>query len=273
MRPVKPVPPAPKCMPRPFERSGALWVPSRRELLGALAAGLLAPRIARAAAFSLVAHTGGALGLNPQKSTGAIDTTGANLLVVVLVSGNGLGAYLKSDSKANTWTALTAQTQAAGSQVQMYFSVPIPAKVGSGHTVTFDAPASFAASGYFAAFSGTAAAPFDVQNGATGTSATMSPGSITPAFTDELVISGVSMHLTAPPTVDASMTVLDSNGFLSGNYFGGGMAYKIQTAAAAINPVWTMASSDKTACVIASFKSTSSAAGRSRVRYIVTGGE
>jgi hypothetical protein len=273
MRPVNPIPPAPKCRRRPFERSGALWVPSRREMLGVLGAGLLAPRIARAAAFSLVAHTGGALGLNPQRVTSAIDTTGANFLVAVLVSNNGSGAFLNTDSKSNTWTALTAKTQAAGSQVQMYYCVPIPAKVGSGHTVTFDASSSFYASGYFAAFSGSAAAPFDVQNGATNTSATMSPGSITPSFSDELVISGIGMHVSGAPTVDASMTVLDSNGFLSGNYFGGGMAYKIQTAAAAINPVWTMGSSDKTACVIASFKSTSSATGGSRARHRATGGE
>jgi hypothetical protein len=273
MRTVKPIPPAPKRMSRPFEKSGALWVPSRREMLGVLGAGLLAPRIARAAAFSLVAHTGGALGLNPPKVTSAIDTTGANLLVAVLVSSNGSGAYVSADSKSNTWTALTARTQASGSQVQMYYCVPSPAQVGSGHTVTFQALMGFYASGYFAAFSGSAAAPFDIQNGATNTSAAMSPGSITPAFSDELVISGISMHLSSAPTVDASMTVLDSNGFLSGNYFGGGIAYKIQTTAAAINPVWTMSSSDKTACVIASFKSTSSAIGSSRVRHKATGGE
>ncbi len=272
MRPVKPVPAAPECMRRPFERPGALWLPSRREMLGVLGAGLLAPGIARAAAFSLVAHTGGALGLNPAITTSAIDTTGANLLVAVLVSYNGSSGNLQSDSKSNTWTALTAQTQAGSSQVQMYYCSPA-GKVGSGHTFTFNGSSSFYASAYVAAFTGSAAAPFDVQNGATNTSATMSPGSITPAFSDELVISGISMHLSSAPTVDASMTVLNSNGFLSGNYFGGGMAYKIQTAAAAINPVWTMTSSDKTACVIASFKSTSSATGGSRVRHKATGGE
>ena len=271
MRTVKPIPPAPKCMLRPFERFGALWVPSRRQMLGVLGAGLLAPGIARAAAFSLVAHTGGALGLSSPKTTSAIDTTGANLLVVVLVSNNGTVAHLSFDSKSNSWTPLTAQTQVSGSQVQIYYCVPTT--VGSGHTVTFQASSNFYASGYFAAFSGSAAAPFDVQNGATNTSATMSPGSITPAFNDELVISGISMHLSSAPTVDASMTVLDSNGFLSGNYFGGGIAYKIQTAAAVINPVWTMSSSDKTACVIASFKSTSSTTGGSRVRHKATGGE
>ena len=37
-----------------IERSGSLWVPSRREMLGALGVGLLAPRIARAATFGLV---------------------------------------------------------------------------------------------------------------------------------------------------------------------------------------------------------------------------
>ena len=37
-----------------LERSGSLWVPSRREMLGALGVGQLAPRIARSATFGLV---------------------------------------------------------------------------------------------------------------------------------------------------------------------------------------------------------------------------
>jgi hypothetical protein len=88
----------------------------------------------------------------------------------------------------------------------------------------------------------------------------------------ELVISAMAMNVTGAPTVDGSMSLLDNNGLASGTYYGGGMAYKIQTTAAAINPVWTVGSSAANACVIASFKAASTpSSGRSMHR--VTGGE
>ena len=129
-----------------------LLTPSRREILCALGAGLLAPNIGRAAGFSLVAHTGGGLGAYPTKTTGAIDTTGADLLVVAYVYDYRVSPSIV-DSKLNSWTGLTGprREQCRGGEV-IYAKNPI---VGSGHAVTLGATGgAFYGAAYFAAFRG-----------------------------------------------------------------------------------------------------------------------
>jgi hypothetical protein len=248
-----------------------LLTPSRREMLCALGAGLLAPTIARAAGFSLVAHTGGGLGANPAKTTGAVDTTGADLLVVAYVYDYRVSPSI-FDSKLNTWTGLTSKTGNNAGAVKLYYvKNPI---VGSGHTVTLGATGgAFYAAAYFAAFRGAdVLAPFDVENGANGIGTTIQPGSILPTVGGDLVVSAMAINVTGAPTVDPSMNMLDNNGLQAGTYYGGGLAYKIQNTAAAINPVWTVGSSAANACVIASFKAASTPSG-GRGRHSVTGGE
>src|ERR1039457_2090365 len=92
-----------------LERSGSLWVPSRREMLGALGVGLLTPRIASATTFSLVGSAvGGGLGISQFQTIGPLNTTGADLLVMVLASSDVLSPVQSgTDSKGNTWTPLT----------------------------------------------------------------------------------------------------------------------------------------------------------------------
>ena len=248
-----------------------LLTSSRREMLCALGAGLLAPTIAKAAGFSVVAHTGGGLGANPAKTTGAIDTTGADLLVVAYVFDYRVSPSVL-DSKSNTWTGLTSKAGNNAGAVKLYYvKNPI---VGSGHTVTLGAAGgAFYGAAYFAAFRGAdLTAPFDVENGANSNGTTIQPGGISPTLGGELVISAMAMNVTGAPTVDASMNLLDNNGLAPGTYYGGGMAYWIQSTAAAINPVWTVGSSAANACVIASFKAASTpSSGRGMHR--VTGGE
>lgn len=248
-----------------------LLTPSRREILCALGAGLLAPNIGRAAGFSLVAHTGGGLGAYPTKTTGAIDTTGADLLVVAYVYDYRVSPSIV-DSKLNSWTGLTAHAGSNAGVVKLYYAKnPI---VGSGHAVTLGATGgAFYGAAYFAAFRGAdTTAPFDVENGATSNGTTIQPGGISPTLGGELVISAMAMNVTGAPAVDSSMNLLDNNGLAPGTYYGGGIAYKIQTTAAAINPVWTVGSSAANACVIASFKAAyTPSSGRSMHR--VTGGE
>ena len=249
-----------------------LLSPSRREMLYALGAGLLAPAVARAAGFSVVAHTGGGLGANPPKTSAAIDTTGADLLVVAYVFDYRVNPSV-TDSKLNTWTGLTPKTGSNAGAVKLYY-VKNP-MVGSGHTVTLNAAGGpFYGAAYFAAFRGAdVTAPFDVENGANSNGTTIQPGGVSPTLGGELVISAMAMNVTGNPTVDASMNMLDNNGLSPGTYYGGGMAYKIQTTAAAINPVWTVGSYAANACVIASFKAASTPSSSSRVMHRVTGGE
>ena len=244
--------------------------PSRREVLGALGAGLLAPVIGRAAGFSLVAHTGGGLGALPALATAAIDTTGADLLVVAFVYDFRVTPSLL-DSKSNTWTGLTAKTGNSAGTVRLYYAKN--PTVGSGHTVTLNAAGgAFYGAAYFAAFRGSdLIAPFDTENGSTSYGTTVQPGAIS-AASSELVISAMAMNITGAPTIDASMTMLDNNGLAPAIYYGGGMAYKIQTTAGAINPVWTVGSAASNGCVIASFKAAYTP-GNSRGMHRVTEGE
>jgi|NGEPerStandDraft_6_1074524.scaffolds.fasta_scaffold120595_1 hypothetical protein len=251
-------------MRRPFKRSGSLWVPSRREMLGALGVGLLAPRNARAATFSPLAHAGGGCGPSSPQTTAAIDSSGADLLILGLVWDSSSLAGDLIDSKGNTWTALTSK---ATPMVQIWYCKP--STVGSGHTVTVDnhTGGGLYLSAYLAAFSGSSPTPFDLENGANNTAT--SPGSITPSQSNELVIAVASSGSSAP-TVDANMTLLNNNAVSGGTYWGGGMAYRIQITAAAINPVWA----GSAACVIASFKSASSGSGGAPVRHrVISGGE
>ena len=63
-------------------------------------------------AIALVANTFKQSVLGATVTTDAIDTTGANLLIV-LVDDFQTDASVLTDSKGNTWTPLTAQAEAA----------------------------------------------------------------------------------------------------------------------------------------------------------------
>jgi hypothetical protein len=252
------------------ETSGPVWTPTRRGLLATLGAGLLAPKLASAATFSLVDKSG-TIVPNGNTVTGPIDSTGADLLVLVLVADNGRITYIQSDSKGNSWTGLPVKTQSGGQRVQiLYVANPL---VGSGHTLTIQDNGVTFGLAYFAAFKGASLiSPLDVQNAAVDTGATIQPGAITPSLTNELVISGMGeSSVNAAPTVDSGMIIPAgcSHATVGGNHWGGGFAYKMQTAAATINPTWTSGSPGNNTCVIASFKSASSASGGTKFRHSV----
>lgn len=252
------------------EQSSRVWTPSRRGMLAALGAGLLVPKRADAATFSLVDKSGTVVP-NAGTVTSPIDSTGADLLVLVLVADNGRITYIQSDSKGNSWTGLTVQTQSGGQRVQiLYVANPV---VGSGHTLTIQDNGTTFGLAYFAAFKGASLiSPLDAQNGAVDNASTIQPGAITPSLPNELVISGVTQSSGgAAPTVDSGMIIPAgcNHTTVGGVHWGGGFAYKIQTAAETINPTWTPGWSASNSCVIASFKSASSASGGSKLRHSV----
>lgn len=203
-------------------------------------------------AFALVTHTKKAAG-----TTDAIDTTGADLIIglVAVYAGGGGGAF--SDSKGNTWTGLTAQSESGLSWVRIYYCVN--PTVGSGHT--------FSVSGSYqtlcvAAFSGAkATGTFDQQSGSSsGTSGAATPGSITPSENDCLFVTGLG-------TFYAGISGAPS-GFTASDYFasdpGGcstGLAYEIQTTATARNPSWSYTGSYGWSCVAAVFKAAAGGGG------------
>lgn len=188
-------------------------------------------------------------------TTGAIDTTGADLLVVLVSDYSGGSTRTVSDSKANSWTPQSGDANGGAARARLYWCKP--SSVGSGHTFT-DLSTSNYATIVVGAFSGTHATPFDVESTGTGTNvdpATASAGSITPSLPNGLVIAGVAVDTSSATAIDSSFIVVDTIvPQSSGNNQSGGMAYKIQTTAVPVNPTWTLTAPNAWAATIASFK-------------------
>jgi len=193
-------------------------------------------------------------------TTSAIDTTGANL-IVISIAWYSVTSPSISDNQGNTWTALTTSNVASDVGSKMYYC--LAPTTNASHTFTFG-PANVYGGLIVAAFSGVATtSPFDVQNGATSSSASaLSTGSVTPSEDNELVIftAGKGGNTT---TVDTT-----SVGAMIGNYAGvaavtyaQGMGYEIQTTATARNPSLSGTGTSVMAARIAAFKA-QSASGR-----------
>jgi hypothetical protein len=203
--------------------------------------------------YTLLAHTQANNGSSA--TTAGIDTTGAKLIVISL--GWFSGSTTLSDSKGNTWTALTSHNNTQGDYFSRLFYCVNPT-VGTGHT--FTGAASFVVI-IVAAFSYTGTTPaFDVQNGvnpAASNVTTMQPGSVTPAGNNELFITSACWNsTTGTPTasIDSSFAITDQAQQGTNALFSG-LAYKIQTASGSENPTYTLAATiDVWAAVIACFK-------------------
>lgn len=184
-------------------------------------------------------------------NTSAIDTTGANLIVI-----NVSGGVTPTDSKSNTWTSLTATTN---SQLWYCYNPT----VGSGHTFAANGASSFASISV-AAFSGSAASPFDVQHGGTGSTGTASLniGNITPSQDNELLVMGLGNFapVGGSTAIDVG-AVLQSANFNSGVSYGNALAYQIQTTATLRSPNWSWATNTAgaTSSVEATFKAAAAA--------------
>ena len=189
---------------------------------------------------ALVAHVKLSNSGNPYTATsGSIDTTGATILIANVWGGFG-GSGVLTDSKSNTWTALTLRSQGGSIEQKLYYAVN--PTVGSGHTFTITT--GHIGGAEIAAFSGIqVTSPFDVEAGA-GIAPAISgqPGAVTPASANSLIISAGIFSTTGVLTpkilgVDLGFSIIDKVTPTS-NIYGGAMAWIAQGTAAAINPTW-----------------------------------
>src|SRR5216684_1966690 len=136
-------------------------------------------------AFSLIANTLKQTSDGSNVTTTAIDTTGANLIVLLTVDN---ANHTPTDSKSNTWTGLTVK---AVNTVNTRLWYSLGPTVGSGHTFTLTGVSSLpciAAAAYSGAKTSSA---FDVENGSNpGSGTSIQPGNVTPSQDGELVIYG-----------------------------------------------------------------------------------
>ncbi len=189
-------------------------------------------------------------------TTGAIDTTGANFIVVSVAFYSGVSANgTLSDSKSNTWTALTGQTAGATGRNRLYYFRG--GTVGGSHTFTY-AAADIYPSIQVLAFSNIAASPIDGENGAATTNATtLATGSVTPSQDDTVIIAGLLHNNTdaGDISINTGFTLGPVSPHVVATSYGGATAYKILTAVAATNPTWDVVdSSSELIATIAVFK-------------------
>lgn len=208
-------------------------------------------------------------------TTDAIDTTGADLLVVAVADLDFFFTGTLSDSKSNTWTALT-RVEVSSSEVGVVLYYAKNPTVGGSHTFTFSQTFN-KPSIAIAAFSGADLTdPFDQENGTSPAGTTSSqPGSITPTEDNEVILAALSWEVAESGTVsvNSSMTITDQIDVDGSNHCGLALAYLVQTSAAAINPTWTSAVAQFKSAVIASFKEAGGGGGRTtrNTRYVRLG--
>lgn len=207
-------------------------------------------------AIALVSNTiAGSPSPGNSVTTSAIDTTGANLIVLCVGYYSASTDQTPTDSKSNTWTFIARVTSGDVETAYWYCLNPT---VGSGHTASYAHTGVYATIS-FAAFSGAAASsPLDQTNSATGTATTsLSSGSVTPTESNELVISAIGTTVANTLSVGSGLTILDQLPNVPGDHLGLAVGYFIQSTAAAINPSWSWSTSSNSSAVIASFKSAS----------------
>lgn len=199
-------------------------------------------------------------------TTSAIDTTGANLIVLV-VADYTLGST-PTDSKGNTYTPRTGRTTPnTNGSVRIWDCLnPI---VGTGHTFTVSGGTQYPSVNVLAFSGAHATAAFDHENGAAGAALTsLGSGSITPSGPAALVIfgygGGSSSNPSVPGYTDAGLFVP----IVGAQHYGSASFYTIQNVAVATSPTAFFGFNDPSV-VIASYLPASAAGGPGRVTQSV----
>src|SRR5436190_5172770 len=173
------------------------------------------------------------LGTVPAVSS-AIDTTGAKLIVVTLVSYPADAALV--DSEGNTWTALT-NVNPGLSMKQWYCINP---DTNAAHTFSSVGGGAAAAMIAVQAFNDVVTFLDESQNGAGGVQTSIAPGSVDPTPDDALFVTGMYLEGSDAPTIGSSFTQ-DETSTLSQTF---SIAHKYSNTAE--NPTWTSFTSGAT---------------------------
>jgi hypothetical protein len=201
--------------------------------------------VALVAGTPLALTTTGSTGTTTSSS---INTTGCSLLIFAVGAAGSSACYTVSDSKGNTWSALTPQDESFLYSAVYYCINPV---VGSGHTFSIDVTTACYPSCAIAGFSGTAG--LQSQTGAIITSmSTLSCGSVTPGVGGSLIITCLAYYSESGGTysIDSGLTITNQSPFTSGLYYGSALAFLVQGTAGAIDPTWTFANSAADAATV-----------------------
>lgn len=172
---------------------------------------------------------------NANDVTVTIDSTGANLLVVSLSIWQGRSAYSFSDSKGNTWTALT-EYGAINPQTKQWYCLN-PSSVGASHSFTITGTGGGAPSLAVHAFSGVGA--FDSEGGNNANATSVATASLTPGADGAAFVAVLSYPSTSGSEAGAGTYSGFANLNVTGNAMGIATSYYIQTTAAAASETFT----------------------------------
>jgi hypothetical protein len=202
---------------------------------------------------------------NPGGTSSSINTTGADLIVIVESSFSFGTIVAPADSYSNSYGVAVQQLSVSGRQTGTIWFLHNPT-VGTAHVFTAE---NFFGTLEVYAFSGSGTGVvLDQTNSASvagdgSTTFTAQPGSVTPSTGGQLLIGGWALDNPAdtgsPPfSVDSGFTLASYDDTVPGSLFGCVGAYLFQSTAAAVNPTMTRsnatASGDATAAMIATFK-------------------
>ncbi len=206
-------------------------------------------------AKTLLASGSAASSNTTSATTSSIDTAqsgGANLLVAN-VTGYQSNPPSISDSKSNSWTALTAHSLSAGPQTRIYYCInPI---TDAAHTFMASDTNPCYPTIEVQAWQFDLNPAFQTQNGATATAAsTLQPGAVVPDDDDALLINAMAGFAGAASSMSISDGVISNQHDTSANNFGSAMAYYVQPTAASINSTWTSSIPQNLAVGVAVFK-------------------
>jgi hypothetical protein len=199
--------------------------------------------------MGLLSSAGAISGTSNTVTTGAIDTTGASLIVLVC---SAFGALAPADSQGNTWTGLTNQVCISSLiNVRIYYC--LSPTTSATHTFSNTGSATYPSINV-QAWSGYGA--FDTENGASNINGpdAFQGGSVTPGQNNSLVISaiGSGSNATNVPSINQSFTITTYSTF-NGTGEPSGLAYLEQGTAAAVNPQWTWVGANNAAVMSAVF--------------------
>lgn len=176
-------------------------------------------------------------------TSGAIDTTGASLIVVFVgrTSAGGPNAGALADSLGNTYTGGFEQTEPFGAYGRTWYCFsPI---VGSGHTFTFTLTGGYA-SVIAAAFSGSAVSGSLIQDDSsfnfTSAGTSIPTGGVTPAAIGNLLTSGLTLG-GGPRTaaIDSGFTIIDQIQYVVGVQEGATLAWRDASGTSLVAPTWS----------------------------------
>ena len=228
--------------------------------------------LASSQAFGAFTYRGSAM-IPTGGANQVIDTSSADLIVVSVTDyyGNanwGWGEYNVGGN--NTWIQVSAQGAPGGVINRLLYCLH-PAHVGVSHSFYV----AYSMSITIAAYSGSAASSVDLITGNATSAATVQPGAILPACTNELIVFSMGGHGAGAPTISGA-NLRQSFGF-SGSSWANGLADSIQASPpASINATWTNPGSADSVAIAVSFKAADGACGggTTAVRHrVISGGD